>query len=299
MKTGLIGLGAMGYGMAMNLHKAGHLPTVWNRTTEKSNNFQAATGVIPAASPQALARACDLIITCVSRDEDVIELIEMLGTGVHAGSIVVDTSTISSATARQAAEILAAKAACFLDAPVSGGTEGARNGTLAMMVGGDEAVLDRVRTLLGSMAKNIVHIGPTGSGQACKAVNQLLCAGINQAVTEALAFGLALGLDMNKVIDVMSSGAAGNWFLQHRGKTMLAGSYPPGFKVNLHYKDLGIVRNMLSGLPGVEIPLAEMTLDHYRKLMDQGYGDEDITGTDRRDCGLVFHKLTIYIFYAK
>lgn len=281
MKTGFIGLGAMGYGMAMNLYKAGHLHTVWNRTVAKSENFQNETGISPAGSPQALARACDLIITCVSRDEDVIEMIEALATGIRPGAIVIDTSTISSTTAGLAAAILADKNAAFLDAPVSGGTEGARNGTLAMMVGGDKDVLERAGSILGSIAGNIVHIGPTGSGQACKAVNQLLCAGINQAVTEALAFGEALKLDMDRVIDVMSSGAAGNWFLEHRGKTMLAGSYTPGFKVNLHYKDLGIVRDMLSGLGGVEIPLAEMTIDHYRQLMDQGHGDEDISALFR------------------
>lgn len=281
MKTGIIGLGAMGYGMAMNLHRAGHLHSVWNRTVAKSESFQNETGISPADSPKVLARACDLIITCVSRDEDVIEMIEALAAGIQPGAIVIDTSTISSATAVRAAAILADKDARFLDAPVSGGTEGARNGTLAMMVGGDEAVLDSARTVLGSIARNIVHIGPTGSGQACKAVNQLLCAGINQAVTEALAFGTALNLDMDRVIEVMSNGAAGNWFLEHRGKTMLAGTYTPGFKVNLHYKDLGIVRDMLAGLNGVEIPLAEMTLDHYRMLMDQGHGDEDISALFR------------------
>ena len=281
MKTGFIGLGAMGYGMAMNLYKAGHLHSVWNRTTAKSENFRNETGIVPAASPEALAQSCNLIITCVSRDEDVIEMIEALANGIQPGAIVVDTSTVSSATARQAAAILQDKNAFFLDAPVSGGTEGARNGTLAMMVGGDAAVLDQARTVLGSIAKNIVHIGPTGSGQACKAVNQLLCAGINQAVTEALAFGAALQLDMDKVIDVMSSGAAGNWFLEHRGKSMLAGTYTPGFKLNLHYKDLNIVKDMLSGLSGVEIPLAEMTIQHYRTLMAQDHGDEDISALFR------------------
>lgn len=281
LKTGMIGLGAMGYGMAMNLHKAGHLHAVWNRTAAKTEKFQNETGVSTAESPQALGRECELIITCVSRDEDVIEITEALAKGISPGTIVVDTSTVSSATARQAAAILNEKGAFFLDAPVSGGTEGARNGTLAMMAGGDEAVLDRIRCVLGSIARNIVHIGPTGSGQSCKAVNQLLCAGINQAVTEALAFGAALGLDMDRVIDVMSSGAAGNWFLEHRGKSMLAGSYPPGFKVSLHYKDLGIVRDMVSDLHGVEIPLAERTIEHYRELMEQGHGDEDISALYR------------------
>ena len=281
MKTGFIGLGAMGYGMAMNLHKAGYLHTVWNRTAAKSEQFQNETGIGAAESAPALARACDLIITCVSRDEDVIEMMEAISSGIRPGSVVTDTSTISSATARQAAAILAEKGAAFLDAPVSGGTEGARNGTLAMMAGGEAEVLDQVREVLGSFAANIVHIGPTGSGQDCKAVNQLLCAGINQAVTEALAFGAALQLDMDRVIDVMANGAAGNWFLAHRGKTMLAGTYRPGFKVNLHYKDLGIVQKMNTARNGTDIPLGEMTLEHYRELMQAGYGDEDISALYR------------------
>jgi len=281
MKTGVIGLGAMGHGMAMNLHKAGILHSVWNRTAAKAEDFARQTGVMPATTPEALAQACDLIITCVSRDEDVIEVISQLAAGIRPGAIVVDTSTVSSDTARLAAALIAEQDAGFLDAPVSGGVEGARNGTLAMMVGGDAAVLDRTRGVLTAIAKNIVHIGPTGSGQACKAVNQLLCAGINQAVTESLAFGTALGLDMNKVIEVLSCGAAGNWFLTHRGKTMLAGKFPPGFKVNLHHKDLTIVRNMLTGLQGVHMPLGEMTIEHYQRLMAAGYGDEDISALYR------------------
>ena len=271
----------MGHGMAMNLHKAGHLQTVWNRTAGKAEDFRSATGIRPAASPQALATECDLIITCVSRDEDVIAVIEALVAGIRPGAIVVDTSTVSSDTARRAGAILDKHKAGFLDAPVSGGVEGARNGALAMMVGGDADVLDRARPALNAIARNIVHIGPTGSGQACKAVNQLLCAGINQAVTESLAFGASLGLDMDKVIDVMSGGAAGNWFLAHRGKTMLAGKYAPGFKVHLHHKDLNIIRAMLGRLNGVSMPLGEMTLEHYQRLMAEGHGDEDISALYR------------------
>ena len=281
MKAGVIGLGAMGHGMAMNLHKAGHLHAVWNRTATKAEEFSRTTGIAPSASPQALAEACDLIITCVSRDADVIEMIEAVSTGNRSGMIVIDTSTVSSETARQAEAILARHNAAFLDAPVSGGVEGARNGTLAMMVGGETAVLDRARPVLRAIARNIVHIGPTGSGQACKAVNQLLCAGINQAVTEALAFGAALGLDMDKVIDVISGGAAGNWFLAHRGKTMLAGTYAPGFKVQLHHKDLTIVHAMLSKLSGVSMPLGDMTLEDYQRLIADGHGDEDISALYR------------------
>ena len=281
MKTGLIGLGAMGHGMAMNLHKAGHLHSVWNRTRSRADDFADETGVRIAGSPADLAGDCELIITCVSRDDDVIEMIDAMVGGIKAGAIVVDTSTVSSDTARQAADILQVKHAHFLDAPVSGGTEGARNGTLAMMAGGDESVLEKAKTVLNAIASNIVYIGPTGNGQACKAVNQLMCAGINQAVTESLAFGVAMGLDMDRVIDVVCTGAAGNWFLEHRGKTMLAGLYPPGFKVTLHHKDLGIIRAMLAKLGGTSIPLGEMTIVDYEKLMALGFGDEDISSLYR------------------
>ena len=136
------------------------------------------------------------------------------------GSIVVDLSTVSSETAKNAAAMLLNKEVDFLDAPVSGGVEGAKNGTLAMMVGGSTKALEKVRPVIEVIAKRIIHMGETGSGQATKAVNQIMCAGINQAVTEALAFGQALGLEMEKVIDVISGGAAGNWFLDHRGSTM-------------------------------------------------------------------------------
>jgi 3-hydroxyisobutyrate dehydrogenase len=280
-KAGVIGLGAMGQGMALNLHKAGYLHSVWNRTTAKAEQFASETGAALADSPRALAEACDVIITCVSRDPDVIEVIEALAAGIRPGAIVIDTSTVSGATAQKAAAILTDKQAAFLDAPVSGGVEGARNGTLVMMVGGDESVLNKARPVLSSIASNIVHIGPTGSGQNCKAVNQLLCAGINQAVTESLAFGQALKLDMDKVIDVLCGGAAGNWFLAHRGRTMLAGKFAPGFKVNLHYKDLAIIQEMINRLRGAAMPLGEMTLEHYRRLMEQGYGDEDISALYR------------------
>ncbi|MFQ5660672.1 MAG: NAD(P)-dependent oxidoreductase [Gammaproteobacteria bacterium] len=281
MKIGMIGLGAMGAGMALNFHKAGYLHSVWNRTAARAEMISDITGVPPAAFPASLARDCDLIVICVARDSDVLEIIEMIAAGIRAESIVVDTSTVSSNTAKHAAAMLAKKGAHFLDGPVSGGVEGAKNGTLAMMVGGEEAILDRVRQPLAAMAKNIVYIGPCGSGQACKAVNQIMAAGLNQAVTEALAFGTAMGLDMEKVVDVVSSGAAGNWLLQHRGKSMLAGSYEPGFKISLHHKDLEICREMARTADAAALPLVEMTLDHYRELMDEGYGDEDVSALFR------------------
>ncbi len=281
MKTGVIGLGAMGAYMALNFHKAGSLHRVWNRSREKADVIGNETGVEIADSPEHLAEECELIVTCVSRDEDVLSVIERISTTIKAETIVVDTSTVASDTARQAAEILQKHDAHLLDCPVSGGVEGAKNGTLAMMVGGDDAVLDRVRPTLNAIASNIAYIGPTGSGQACKAVNQLMAAGINQAVTEALAFGEVMGLDMDKVVDIVATGAAGNWFLDHRGKTMLADSYAPGFKLALHHKDLGICQAMLENACNASLPMIEMTLIHYQRLMEQGFGDEDISALYR------------------
>lgn len=281
MKSGVIGLGAMGAGMAMNLHKAGRLHRIWNRTARKAERLAAETGVTMSSSVESLASECDLIVVCVSRDADVIEVVKKIAQTARPGTIVVDTSTVSSDTAVQAAKILDAKGVRFLDCPVSGGVEGAKKGTLSMMVGGDAADLERARGTLSSMAANIVHIGPTGAGQACKAVNQIMCAGINQAVTEALAFGEDMKLNMDRVLDVVTKGAAANWFLDHRGRTMLAGSFGVGFKVNLHHKDLGICRKMAEKNPATRIPLVEQTIRDYEQLMAQGYGDEDISSLYR------------------
>ena len=281
MKTGVIGLGAMGNGMALNLHKAGHLHGVWNRTRSKAAAIAGETGAILYESPADLAPDCELILLCVSRDADVLEMVEQVAATAGSGSIVVDTSTVSSNTAVLAAEKLAKTGVAFLDCPVSGGVEGARKGTLAMMAGGDPAVLARAEGALMSIAANITLVGPTGSGQACKAVNQIMCAGVNQAVTEALAFGEAMGLDMHKVVDVVAKGAAGNWFLDHRGKTMLADDNDTGFKLNLHHKDLTICTAMMRELDNVTLPLVDTTLRQYEQLMEQGYGDEDISALYR------------------
>jgi 3-hydroxyisobutyrate dehydrogenase len=232
-------------------------------------------------APADVAEQCELIIICVSRDTDVLEMVNAIKDSVKPNTIVIDTSTVSSETAKQAAETLNEVGAHFLDCPVSGGTEGAKNGTLAIMAGGDEAQLEKARSTLDAIGSNIVYIGPTGSGQATKAVNQIMCAGINQAVTEALAFGKAMGLPMDKVVDIVSTGAAGNWFLDHRGKTMLAGSYEPGFKLALHHKDLSICQSMAKSISENALPTIEMTLIHYQRLMDEGYGDEDISALFR------------------
>ncbi|MCK9605446.1 MAG: NAD(P)-dependent oxidoreductase [Methylomonas sp.] len=280
MRTGLIGLGSMGQGMARNLAKAGYLQAVYNRTSSKADALAVELQVQAVASPQALTEQIDVILLCVSADQDVLEVVSALCETIKPGSVVIDMSTVSSNTAKEAAALLARKQADFLDAPVSGGVEGANKGTLAMMVGGDCAVLERVRPILQAMTARIEHLGPTGSGQACKAVNQVLCAGINQAVTEALAFAQAQGLEMEKVIDVVSGGAAGNWFLQHRGKTMTNGVFLPGFKLALHHKDLLICQQMAEQ-KHLDCPLTQATLHDYQLLMRQGFGDEDISALYR------------------
>jgi len=280
MKTGVIGLGAMGAPMACNLQRAGHLEAIWNRSPERAKQLGLELGVPIATNPAVLAEVCELVILSVSADEDVLEVVELLKPGLCAGKVVLDTSTVSRETAQQAAVQLKESRTAFLDAPVSGGIEGARKATLAMMVGGDRAVLDQIRPVLDSITGRVEHMGPVGAGQATKAVNQVMAAGINQAVSEALAFASALELPMDKVIEVIGSGAAGNWFLDHRGPSMTQGKYDPGFRVVLHHKDLAICKQMAEQF-GVALPVIEMTLIHYRRLMEAGYGDEDISALFR------------------
>jgi len=285
MRTGVIGLGGMGAPMARNLQRAGLLETVWNRTRATAEALAAELGVPAAFDPAELAGRCELVILSVSADADVLEMVDAILTGLKPGSVVIDTSTVSRETARAAAENVAAGGGAFLDAPVSGGVEGACQGTLAMMVGGDAAVLERVRPVLQAVASRITHMGPAGAGQATKAVNQIMAAGINQAVTEALAFARAHDLPMDRVIEVVGSGAAGNWFLTHRGPSMVEGKFEPGFRVALHHKDLEICRQMAEQF-GVTLPVVEMTLVHYRRLMQAGLGDEDISALFREKLAL-------------
>ena len=280
MKTGFIGLGAMGEGMAKNVAKQGLLTSVYNRTSQKAVRLAEELNVDCCDSIAALTRQSDIILLCVSADEDVLDVVEQISLAVKPGSVIVDMSTVSMEAARQAAQILRSRQADFLDAPVSGGTEGAKNGTLAMMVGGSEQALEKARPVLETMTSRITHMGDTGSGQATKAVNQIMAAGINQAVTEALAFGQAQGLEMDNVIQVISGGAAGNWFLQHRGPSMTKGIFKPGFKVALHAKDLKICQQMAEQA-GLDLPLTQTTLDDYQQLMEQGFADEDISALYR------------------
>ena len=280
LKAGFLGLGVMGYPMALNLAKQGHLLGVWNRTISRATDFGVSAGTPTFSSPQALAGEADVLILCVSRDADVLEVIDQILPALCKGKIVIDCSTVSQQTALIAAERIRKQGADFLDAPVTGGVEGAKAGTLTLMVGGEPLTLERARPLLEGISQRIVHMGPTGSGQATKAVNQVLCAGINEAVTEALAFAEALNLNLDHVIEAISGGAAGNWFLDKRGHTMTQGLFNPGFKLALHHKDLKIVESMAQGA-GIKLPLTDITRQHYETLLSMGFGEEDISALYR------------------
>jgi 3-hydroxyisobutyrate dehydrogenase len=196
--------------------------------------------------------------------------------GVRPGLIVVDCSTVSAATAREAAARLGAAGADFLDCPVSGGVEGARDATLAIMCGGTPAAFARAEPVLAKIGRTVTRIGPTGFGQATKATNQIMCAGIIQAVAEAMAFAKAEGLPLEQVIETLGKGAGSSWYFVNRAPFMARGSFPAGFRVRLHDKDLKICRDMAAG-HGAHLPVIEMTLAHYARLIESGHGDEDIS----------------------
>ena len=274
--VGFIGLGAMGRGMASNLHKAGLLKSVWNRSPDVAVELAKVLQVEQARRPADLAAACEVVVLCVAADADVLEVVDAILPGLRPGSIVIDCSTVSAETARTVAARLATRGAGFLDAPVSGGVEGARDGTLAIMVGGTPETFAQAEPVLAAMGRTVTHFGPNGAGQAAKATNQIMCAGIIQAVAEAMAFAKAEELPLDKLIDTLGKGAGSSWYFVNRAPNMVKGAYPAGFRVRLHEKDLRICRDM-AARHGVELPVVETTLAHYRRLVEQGHGDEDIS----------------------
>ncbi len=279
MRAGIIGLGAMGGPIARNLARADILHRIWTRDIAKADVYINELQVKRATTPAQLAAECDLIFTCVSKDEDLIEVVEKLMPGLVSKKVIVDLSTTSVDTAKYVAEQLLTKGVEFLDSPVSGGVEGAAHATLVLMIGGSKAVYEQVKPILELISNKQIHMGKTGDGQATKAVNQIMAAGINQAVTEALAFANALDLNLQQVIEVTSAGAASNWFLKHRGPTLVRENYDTGFKLSLHNKDLEICRKMSESLTIDQklLPLVEMTRNHYQQLIDSGYGSKDIS----------------------
>lgn len=272
-RVGLIGLGAMGAPMARHLHARGLLAIVGNRTQAKADALASELGV-RAAQQAAHFADCDVVVLCVSLDADVVENAQALAGVLRPGSVVIDHSTVSVDTARRVAALLAAQDIDCLDAPVSGGVEGARTGRLSIMVGGDADVLARARPVLECYAARIAHMGASGAGQATKAVNQVLVAGINEAVCEGLALGDALGLDADTLLPTLMAGAAGNWFLDKRGATMLRGEYAPGFKCAHMLKDLRIVQAMAREA-GVATAVVDQAERDYTALVQRGQGEAD------------------------
>ena len=281
LKVGFVGLGAMGWSMAGHLHRVGLLVAVGNRNHEKAQRFAAEhADVLALADAGELAAHCDVVISCVTADADVLGLAATLAAKAKPGFVLVDTSTIASTSARTASELLRAVGADFLDAPLSGGVEGARNGKLSVMVGGDAQTLERVRPALDTFAARITRMGDVGAGQNTKAVNQVLVAGIAQAVCEGLALGEALRLSADKLLPTLGAGAAGNWFLDKRGATMLRSEFAPGFKLGLLHKDLKIVRELALSA-GVNHDIIDLSLANYAALMQAGHGDDDTSALIR------------------
>ena len=282
MKTAFIGMGTMGAAMALNILKAGHDVTVNNRTREREEPL-AKAGARRAASPQEAARGAEIVVVCVSDTPDVEAVI--LGEdgvihGAAAGTIVVDMSTISPSTTRRISAELAAKGIRMLDAPVSGGSEGAQKGTLAIMIGGDAADVAKAMPVLTAMGKTITHVGPSGAGQFTKAINQVIVGSFYLAVAEGMTFGLKAGLDMEKVVQALAGGAAGSWVLNFRSGNMIKNEYPLGFRVRLHRKDLAIAMQAAREL-GVFLPTTALVEQIENGLISQGYGDEDLSAVAR------------------
>jgi 3-hydroxyisobutyrate dehydrogenase len=280
MRTGFVGLGAMGTHMARNLQRAGLLTAVWNRSGDKARALAAELEVEAPATLAELAPACEAIVSCVSADADVLEVTRALAPGLRPGTLMLDCSTVSAETARQAAQLLEPRGAEFLDCPVSGGVEGARDGTLAIMVGGKPEAFERAQPILRALGRTIAHFGPVGSGEAAKATNQIMVAGIIEAIAEAMAFAHAQGLPLDKLIDTLGKGAGSSWYFVHRAPNMARGSYPAGFRVRLHEKDLGICHDMVARF-GTALPVVERMRKEYAELIARGYGDEDVSATFR------------------
>lgn len=281
-RIGMVGLGALGLPMAINLHRAGFSLQVHTRSRRAENDPQL-TGTRPCASPAAAAEKVDVLLLCVSDDIAVNNVLfgpDGAAEHLQPGSIVIDCSTISPKGAQQAAAKLQQIGIHYIDAPVTGGTEGARAGTLTVLIGGDASVLATVRPLLNVIGGSIHHIGPVGRGQQAKAVNQVLVAGSYAAVAEAIALGQRLELPMQQVIDALKSGAAGSWALNHRSGAMLQGSYPLGFKLKLHHKDLGIALEAASSVE-VNMPITALVEQLESNLIQRGFGDDDVSALHR------------------
>ena len=281
-RIGFLGLGTMGAAMAANLARAGFDVTAWNRSPNRAPELDE-LGVERSATPSAVAGAADVIVVCVSDTPDVEAVLfgpDGLADGARAGSLVIDCSTISPSATRDFAARLAERGVALVDAPVSGGSEGAQKATLTIFCGGAAQDVERARPVLAAMGKTITHVGPSGAGQAVKAVNQVILAGTYLGVAEGIVLAMKAGLDVEQVVEALGGGAAQSWVLGNRSGRMLANVYPLGFKVALHRKDLGIALDLAREM-GAELPVAELAAELETDLIRKGHADEDMSALAR------------------
>lgn len=272
---GFVGLGIMGHAMALNLVDAGFDVVVWNRTASKADDLVAA-GAASVQSPAEVASQCDVVMVCVSDTPDVEAVV--FGTAgiaetLRPGGLVIDHSTISPDATKRFAERIVELGGHWLDAPISGGSEGATKGTLSIMIGGDTTQVDRANPYLRAVGTTITHVGPTGAGQLVKAVNQILVVGNQLAVSEALLLAEAGGLDLKTTLAAIEGGAAGSWMLSNRGPQMIERDWRPGFTIDLQQKDLRLVLDAADVL-GVPIPGTSLIFQLYRGLQERGLGSD-------------------------
>jgi 3-hydroxyisobutyrate dehydrogenase len=283
MKIAVIGLGTMGAPMAANLLKAGFRVVVHNRTRAREEALTL-QGAARAANPREAAAGADAVLTCVSDTPDAERVIldekEGVIAGATRGSLVIDCSTIAPAGARKIAARLAEKGIGFVDAPVSGGSEGAIKATLAIMCGASEEDFQRAKGVLETIGRSVVHVGPVGCGQIAKAVNQIVIAGTYQSIAEGLCFAKKAGADPARVVAAIENGAAQSWVLANRSKNMREDHYPLGFRVRLHRKDLAIALQTAREV-GLPLPVGSYVASMEDGLIAQGHGDEDMSAIAR------------------
>lgn len=284
-RIGFIGLGAMGYPMAGHLVQAGHDVAVFNRTTAVAERFCAEHQAARLAnSPADACAGAEVGVLIVGNDDSVRSV--ALGedgalAGLDAGAVLIDHTTASAAVAIELGEAAATSGVGFIDAPVSGGESGAQNGVLTIMCGGDQSTFDGVEPIMTAYSGTRTLIGPIGSGQTTKMVNQIAIAGTIQGLAEALNLGMAAGLDMDKVLATISNGAAGSWQMSNRGSTMVADSFDFGFAIEWMIKDLGIALAE-AGRLGAPTPVASIVAGYYDELLESGEGRSDTSALIRR-----------------
>jgi len=279
-----IGLGNMGYPMAGHLQRAGHDVVVWNRTRQKANDWVSAYGGRTAESPAAAAKQAEIVLTCVGRDEDLVQVLqgpEGILAGLDETALLIDHSTVSADISRVIAGQWLKPGQSFVDAPVSGGQQGAINGQLSIFCGGSAAAVAKAQPVLAIYAKAQAHVGPVGNGQLAKMVNQICVAGVIQGVAEGMLFAQQAGLDVAQVMGLVAQGAGSSWQLANRHLTMIAGEYDHGFAVDWMRKDLDIVEAEATRL-GLNLPLTPQINHFYRDVQAMGGGRWDTSSLFRR-----------------